>query len=168
MATEEVPIEAPATASEANDVPGAQEQNGPTTDIESQPKSPRVTDESKLNGNSGTPEEPEISQSQTAGDNEEPKTGEKRPIDGSNNPATGNENGAENGASSEKKQKTEQPSEAESGPIDPSATDGKPSNDEEKKKQPGRPKKAKEVSKKPTPRSADGIGSRTRSRTKAT
>lgn len=148
---------------------GSQGQNGPAKDVEPQSQSAGVTDEPKPNGDSSTPGKPEAIEPPTAEDSKGPKTGEKRHIDGSDDAATGIANGAESGESSEKKQKTEQPSEAESRPVESSATEGKPStsNDEDKKK-PGRPKKSKEASKKVNPPSTDGIGSRTRSRTKAT
>ncbi|KAJ9190816.1 hypothetical protein DTO164E3_4191 [Paecilomyces variotii] len=151
------------TASEANDALGAEEKNGPTKDVESQQRSPRVTDEPKPDEKSAALGETEALQPPTTEDSNGPKTGEKRPINGSDNSGNGNKDGEQSGESSEKKQKAEQPSEAEHRPVDPSA-----SNDGEKKKQPGRPKKLKDASKKPTPRSTEGIGSRTRSRTKAT
>ncbi|KAJ9293971.1 hypothetical protein DTO271G3_7347 [Paecilomyces variotii] len=152
------------TASEANNALGAQETDGPTEDVESQQRSPRATDEPKPDEKSAALGETETLQPPKTDDSNGPKTGEKRPINGSENSANGDKDGEQSGESSEKKQKAEQPSEAEYQPVvDPSA-----SNDGEKKKQPGRPKKLKDASKKPTPRSTEGIGSRTRSRTKAT
>ncbi|KAL2014593.1 hypothetical protein VTN00DRAFT_2118 [Thermoascus crustaceus] len=96
---------------------------------------------------------------------EESKTGDKRERDETTAPA---ENGTTNeaGDPASKKQKTEGPSKTEEPAKAENGTAGAATNGEKKK--PGRPKKGvKDLAKKISQRATEGIGSRTRSRTKA-
>ncbi|EAS32627.3 uncharacterized protein CIMG_03651 [Coccidioides immitis RS] len=115
----------------------------------------------EVNGDAAQPEEKEKA---TEG---EKAIGEKREHDES---GTAKEGKATSEGPPEKKQKveTEKQPDGEAKPASPNRENVDAANGM-KKRGPGRPKKgeAKKQQKTPTPRSTDGIGSRTRSRTKA-
>jgi outer membrane protein OmpA-like peptidoglycan-associated protein len=120
--------------------------------------------EQKLDELSGPPVVTGALEPPATEDTNGPKTGAKRQVNESQNLVDGDEE------STGKKQKIEQSSQTRNGTAPSTVTESNRvtfSNGEEKKK-PDRPKKLKDIAKKLTPRSTEGIGSRTRSQTKST